>query len=292
MKKVAETLKSIQGSEIYARIMDPSDRLTDLIEEVKDWWKMDLFGRNPCPALVDEQGALLKPTDLDLSCFLAALVDRGAVINLPRYENRRPRNLRDNEWIVSAGNRHGKLLGLTPNKNVFSFSVRMLDANVVKTGGKDGDQVGAYRNFMVVDLDGHFYDGWRTIEFAPSYKENAFLSEKGLWTGNKIVFDRFVHPNRWVSFFGQPYVLTKLLLARIEAEARDLFQQVKSMGGTEGEDESDESGSVTIGPSVSEKVRAFEAAIDAPIPESFPPFEGTKPETTPGEARERLRRLR
>jgi len=132
MKKVAATLKEIQGSEIYARIMDPMDPLDDLIEKMKGWWKLDLFGRRPTAALVDERGELLKPTDLDLASFLAALASRNAVIKLPTYKIRRPRQLRDDEWVTSAENRHGKLCGLTSNKEVFSFSVLMIDANVVR----------------------------------------------------------------------------------------------------------------------------------------------------------------
>jgi hypothetical protein len=276
MKKVAATLKEIQGSEIYQRIMDPEDDLDDVIEEAKGWWRYDLLARNPSRAIMNEDGSLMKPTDLDLACFLAALAARGAVINLPVYTNRRPRQLRDDEWIVSKDNRHGKLVGLTSNKDVFSFSTLMIDANVVKTGnvgGKDGDQVGAFRNFMVVDLDGHFYDGWKTIEFVPSAKENDFAKEKGLWTGNKIFFDRFVHPNRWVSFYGQPYILTKLLIARLRAEARDLFQQVKAMKAElvvdEEDDGGDHGGGTSVGPSTTEKVKAFEAEVVAPIPETF-----------------------
>jgi len=287
MKKVASTLKQIHGSEIYQRILDPKDPLDDVIEEVMGWWKMDLYGRKPSPALVDENGELLKPTDLDMSCFLAALVDRGAVICLPKYTIRRPRQLREDEWIVSADNRHGKLHGLTANKSVFSFSVRMFDANVVKKSD-EGDSVGAFRNFMVVDLDGHFYDGWKVIEFAPSRKENSFLEEKGLWTENKVFFDRFVHPNRWVSFYGQPYILTKILTARLEAEAKDLYQQVKAQTqfAPVADEEERESPAIASGPATTEQVKAFEASVDAPIPTAgFAQLPADK-------ASERLKKLR
>lgn len=287
-KKVAATLKKIQDSEIYARITDPSDAIDDVIEEAKGWWKYDLLGRSPSRALVNPDGSLMKPTDLDLACFLAALAGRGAVINLPTYVSRRPRQLRDDEWVVSKGNRHGKLVGLTSNKDVFSFSVLMIDANVVKTSG-EGQQVGAFRNFMVVDLDGHFYDGWKVIEFVPSAKENDFAKEKGLWTGNKIYFDRFVHPNRWVSFFGTPYVLTKILIARLKAEAKDLFQQVKAAkaaGPASDERDDDEGGRTDVGPSTSEKVKAFEAEVVAPVPETYSRYSALD------EAEARLKKIR
>jgi len=278
MKKVAATLKEISGSEIYARIMDPKDELEDLIEEVKGWWKFDLFGRSPTRALVDEGGNLLKPTDLDLACFLAALASRNAVIKLPTYKVRRPRQLRDDEWVTSAENRHGKLVGLTSNKEAFSFSALMIDANVVRQVTDEKQEVGAFRNFMIVDLDGHFYDGWRVIEFVPSRKENDFLARRGLWTDDKIVFDRFVHPNRWVSFFGQPYVLTKILIARLEAEARDLYYQANTPLDlvSASEDEKDGEGArASTGSSKSEKVRSFAAEVDSPtpLPEGFPTYE-------------------
>jgi hypothetical protein len=287
-KKVAGTLEGIQASEIYNRILDPKDPIDDVVEDMKKRWAYDFYGRRPAPALL-EDGAL-KVTDLDMACLLSALADRGAVISIPFYKSRRPKTYRDDEWVVSAGDRHGKIMGLTSNKDVFSFSTLIVDANVVKRAPVGNDEVGAFRNFMVVDMDGHFYDGWREICFVPTRKENAFIIEKGLWTGNKIYFKNFVHPNRWVSFYGQPYVLTKILIARLKEEARDAGVQLKLLeSAVPAADESEESESerVASGPSASERVKAFEAAVDAPVPtEGFPSY------LNANAARTRLKKLR
>jgi len=90
---------------------------------------------------------------------------------------------------------------------------------------------------------------------------------------DKVVFDRFVHPNRWVSFFGTPYVLTKILITRLEAEARDLYHQAQGPAPEADADEEKREGpGVSIGPSRTEKVRSFTAEVDAPVPEEFPTY--------------------
>src|SRR5512137_736742 len=58
----------------------------------------------------------------DLAHFLQGLADRQAVIAFPRYERLRPANVREDEWVTSPANRHGKLVGLVSNESVFSFS--------------------------------------------------------------------------------------------------------------------------------------------------------------------------
>jgi hypothetical protein len=50
-----------------------------------------------------------------------------------------------------------------------------------------------------------------------------------LWTGNKIYFKNFIHPNRWTSVFGKQYVITKLLIERLEEESKHLYREVKRL---------------------------------------------------------------
>jgi hypothetical protein len=281
MKNVAKSIKNIPASGVYTRILDPNDKLDDVIEMMKAHWAYDLYTRKPGPALLDD--GVLKPTDLDLACFLSALVDRNAVINIPKYELRRAATLRQGEYVVSKDNRHGHVLGLVSNKDVFSFSVRMKDMNVITTDGEGNDGVGAFRTFMLVDLNGDWYDGWKSIQFMPSRKENDFLEDKQLWTGNTVFFENFVHPNRWVSFYGKWYILTKILVARLRAEASARRAEVASKlaGGlafpTSGDGALKEWGkSETVGESRSEIVNAFAAEVDAPVPEDYAPYENTQ----------------
>lgn len=281
MKNVADTIKSIPSSEVFARIMDPGDNLDDVVAMVKAHWSYNLYERRPGPALLEH--GVLSPTDLDLACFLSALVDRKAVINLPTYESRRPATRREGEYVVSKEGRHGHVLGLVSNKDVFSFSVRIRDMNVVTSDHDGNDGVGAFRNFMLVDLNGKWYDGWNKIEFMPSRKENEFLNDRRIWTGNTVYFQNFVHPNRWVSFYGQWYILTKILVARLRAEAsaRRVEVKMKTASGlafpSEGEGALVDWGEQeTVGPSKPEKVSAFEAEVDAEVPEAYDHYPNTQ----------------
>lgn len=177
---------------------------------------MSYEGRNPKPAL-DADGTF-RTTDLDLLSFLAPLADRGAVVEIPTYRNRRQVIRRSGERKIGS-NRFGRLVGLTSNKEAFSFSVKMLDQTVVSSTADGSEKIGAYRNFMVVDPSARLYDGWNKIVWNPTAEENSFLKENRLLTGNTVYFKYFVHPNRWQSVFGAPYLLKKMLIARIDDEA-------------------------------------------------------------------------
>jgi hypothetical protein len=311
-RKIASSLQDLDSSEPWRRILDPNDPCNDLAAELLLHWSFDLFARRPRRALLEDGG--LKPTDLDLACFLSALADRGAIIDLPTYENRRPSTRREGERVVSKDHRHGKVLGLTSNKEVFSFSVKISDLNVVsdaetcdvckgggwvidpknpspvagvpcpkckgekflRAAGGEREEAGAPRNFMLVDLHGQWHDGWKKIIFSPSRKENVFLVENDLWTGNTVYFENFVHPNRWVSFYGKWYLLTKLLVERYRAEAAFCGLEVKRIqaagikfpeSGLGAEREWGKS--EVVGPSATEQVPAFEAEIDADVPHVF-----------------------
>ena len=136
---------------------------------------------------------------------------------------------------------------------------------------------------MLVDLNGTWHDGWKKICFSPKRKENDFLESKGLWTGDTVYFENFVHPNRWVSFYGQWYLLTKLLVERYRAEAAFCGTEVKRIQAAglkfpeSGQGAQVEWGKTeVVGPSATEMVPAFEAEIDADIPRSFPAYPTTQ----------------
>lgn len=187
--------------------------------------------RHPAPAL--DQDGNFQGTDLDLLSFLTPIAARGAVIEIPRYRNRRRVEVRPNERKI-GNNRFGPLIGLRSNQEVFSFSVLIHDKTIIKTNPNSGkEEVGDFRDFMIVDCDGHWYDGWDKIVWDPSREENRFLTEKGLWTGNTVSFQHYVHPNRWQSIFGAHHLLKKMLIARIDDEAgfyRGVVKQLKDLG--------------------------------------------------------------
>ena len=220
-KHVAKTLRNILENPTMQFIMDRTLPLDDVIKVAQGYWTYDMYNRKPGPALVD---GVFEGTDLDLACFLTALAERGAVLNIPRYKSMRPKTIKEGERISSSSNRHGKILNLVANKDVFSFGLKMMDMNVMTT-----ESVGDFRTFSLTTPDGNWYDGWDSIGWDPSAKENQFLSENEMWTNNRVIFKHFVHPNRWISIYGQHYFITKALIDRLTEQAADNFKQMKRM---------------------------------------------------------------
>lgn len=262
-KRVAYTLKNILEHPLMSKILDKSKNINDVINEVWGWWTYDLFNRKPGPAY-DEDGIFIG-TDLDLACFLYELAGRRAVINLPEYKSIRPSSRKEGQMIVSKENRHGCLLGLNANKETFIFSVRIKDMNVMSS-----DSVGDYRNFSITDFSGNWYEGWKKIEFIPNVEENKFLSESRILENNHITFKNFSHPNRWTSFFGQYYFITKVLIDRLTEEASYFNSEIKKMLKEGIKFPENEKGiefewphkEVEEGKSI--KVKAFQVEIDVP----------------------------
>ncbi len=188
---------------------------------------MSYEGRNPIPAL-DENGNF-QCTDLDLLSFLVPIAARGAVIEIPKYINRRRKVVRKGERRIGSSH-FGPIIGLVSNKDVFSFCVKIHDKSIVTKNPQTGEEsVGGFRNYMLVDCDGYWYNGWDRIIWDPSAEENNFLKEKNLWTGNSVYFKHYVHPNRWQSVYGAPHILKKMLLERIDDEAGFYRREVERL---------------------------------------------------------------
>ena len=276
MKQVPNSIKDIVTSDAMLMALDHSQVADDLADMIVDEaWGYDLFSRKPGPAYYDEDGQL-NMTDLDLICFLAELTKRKAVVNLPEYKKRRAGSTNKNERVVSDKNRHGKILSVVANKEVFSFSLKVNDQNVIVKQANGEEIIGAPRNFMLVDVTGEWHSGWRTIEFSPTAKENEWLNDKRLWTGQSIFFKNFVHPNRWTAFYGAYYLLTKVLIQRLEDEQK--FYNAEEKVLIEAGAKFPPSDSMTLKPEYervepedqkSIKVDAFECQVDAPFLNEF-----------------------
>lgn len=220
-KQISDKYRSILENETMKIIMDRAEPIEPVIESVMASWNYDLFTRRPGPAYIDDE---FIGTDLDMATFLFALHDRHAVINITKYKSMRAGATRADEELTSKENRHGELVGLTSNKDTFVFSVKIKDLNV-----RGENTVGAFRNFALTQFDGTWYPGWDKIEFDPTRKENRFITENELWSGHTIYFKNFVHPNRWISVFGEPYFITKALIDRLRDESQVLYQTIKGM---------------------------------------------------------------
>ena len=269
-KKVAATLTSILENPIMASILDKSHDIDETINEVVSWWRYDMASRKPGIAYTSGGD---KTTDLDLSCFLFELAERNAVINIPIYKSIRAKSIKEGEFVLSSQNRHVNVLGLSSNKDVFSFSLRIKDMNAVST-----DNVGAFRNFSITDFDGDWYPGFGNLEFIPTAEENEFIFKNNLADDGKINFSYFVHPNRWQSFFGQYYFMTKVLIDRMKEEAQYYNSEIKTMLA-EGinypiKSETTDRPSTEKIPGKKIKVKSFEVEID--LPENDSQFEEYK----------------
>jgi hypothetical protein len=270
-KKIAMTLKEILENPLMQTIMDKGKFLGHVVEQVNSWWRYDIYSRSPGPAYLDEN---FIGTDLDLSCFLYELAMRNAVINIPTYKSIRPKSIKEGRTVISQENRHGQIVNLTANRDVFLFSLRIRDANVVSS-----DKVGFHKNFSITDLGGEWYNGWSNLEFIPNLDENKFLHEHEIITGNNIQFKNFVHPNRWSSLFGNHYFITKSLISRLKEESTYYNQEVKKMleegityppkdNPTDGWPETTQEDGKKI------KVKSFEVELDIPSNDSsFPSIE-------------------
>jgi hypothetical protein len=272
-KRVAATLTGILENPIMKVIKDRSEDIEKVTDLVKEWWRYDMTSRKPGPAYVDEN---FVGTDLDLACFLFELAERNAVINIPQYKSMRASKIKEGEAITSTDNRHGQVIGLTANKDVFSFSVKIKDMNVVTTDG-----VGGYRNFALTDLDGDWYEGFHSLGFLPTAKENKFLIENKVMINDKIDFTNFVHPNRWSSMFGQYYLITKELIKRLKEEASYYGKTIKEMldaGITyPAKDKPEEWPESEKIPGKKVKVRSFEVELEVPDNDSeYPTFKHTQ----------------
>jgi len=177
--------------------------------------------RNPRPAYQKtlENELVLKETDLDLFTYLNEISLRHAFVNIPEYKRISPKQLHNNQKVISEENRHGELVGVISNQKAHSFSARIIDYNVVETLPDGSENIGVPRNFAVVDYDGNMRNCWN-LQVKPNQKETDFVENKRLSAdGMHLDFHYFVHPNRAFSFYGSPYIATHILSSRIQEEA-------------------------------------------------------------------------
>jgi len=225
-RRVARSIKNaITGPEMD-RICDRSTAPALVLEDANNIsrrWQHNLFDRRPAPALM-EDGVLMQATDLDLSTFLAALAQRRAVIKIPTYRSRREAKAKPKEVVRLMAERYGQITGLVSNKQVFSFSVRLLDLSIIEDG-----KPGSFRAFMLQDVDGEWHEGFSRFAFAPNREENKFIEDFQLANHGEIVFTGFVHANRWQSFYSANYLLAKAMVHRLAELAKYYRAEAKAI---------------------------------------------------------------
>ena len=207
-KILPQSLLNLNSNLLMKNIMDRSKDLFITIEKVKKLWGFDMYTRTPSQTLDGK-------TNLDLACVFYSLAERSAAIIIPKYKSLRPKSVDDPD-VKEA--RTGKIISLSSNKDLFSFSIKIFD-----------EVVNEYRSFCITDPRGNFY--LKEFVWTPTVQEKEYLLENEVSSSlnNQISFKNFVHPNRWTSFYGQNYFITKALIQRIEDECKDIFSQIKAM---------------------------------------------------------------
>lgn len=219
-KAIAKTLTGILNNPLAKIIMN---RATPVDWEVLiALWQADLFNRKPAPAYSIDGKYM--GTDLDMHTFISALVQRGAMINIPTYQSMRESTVKEGQMIVSKDNRHGRCIGLSSNKDVFSFGVRIKDLNVMMS-----EDAGDFRVFNLLNILGEWHKGWQTIQFMPNQKENDFIEKWNLAGDDRITFEHFISKWRKYSIYSAAYFLTKMAIARLDDEAQYLAGMIKMM---------------------------------------------------------------
>jgi hypothetical protein len=201
------------------RLTDRSQDVRACCGRVADAWKYNIADRSFGPAYADPETGRFT-TELDLAVFLAALAERRAVITLSKYKTRRAATHTEGEVVVSKDNRHGRLMRLVSNKSTWGMSVTVFDANVITTG-----DVGKPRTFFIQDIDGTWYEEWKTIRFLADTDFEKKLFENT----HEVTFKYFVHPMRWPSVYGRPYALAKVAIDRLSDQDRFLKAEQKRL---------------------------------------------------------------
>ena len=215
-------LKDLNLQDITAVAMDRARDAASLAQDLADCWGYDLSKRSPGIAYTTASGEQV--TDLDMACLMSELVKWGSIINIPEYERSGPATKTAGQIVVSPENRHGKIVGVTSNEETFNFGVRVVDMNVM-----DAHNIGAYRTFLLV-RNGEWWKGLSTVQFQPTPQEQERLA--AIAKDNKITFDYFVHPLRWTSFYGAPYLGAKVVIGRLTDELKELRTQMGLLAAT------------------------------------------------------------
>jgi hypothetical protein len=256
---MSNVMKKIDFEDMVIKLADRTANIIGTLNLLLWAWGFDLESRHPGVAYVDEQG--IPVTDLDLACFLMALVERRAVISLPHYTARRAATVTEGERVTSKENRHGRIAGLTSNQEVFSFGILVDDANVAVQHEDGSEDVGAFRNFMIQDLDGTWHPGWDVIEIKPFGIDKAVFDI--LTNATKTLkFRHFISPLRWTSFYGRPHLLAILALMRLEDEQTYLRAEAKRIREILEIQPKVWPKSAKVGESVPQKFLAFEVELD------------------------------
>ena len=224
--EIAETLAELHKNPYVQILTDRTQPIDNILEDILSWRHNTFYDRHPSSAF--SSSGEFRGTDLDLFTFLAELDNRNAVINISDYEARRPVTYHLDEILESEENRHGQIISLNGNENVFSFSVKIFDQNVIN---KETGEPGGFRSFLITNLNGELYEGWSKWSADLVEKEDKFLRPRGTFSGedrNTLEFKYSVHPNAWQSPYGAPFSIRQIAIKRFIDEAK-FYRKIDSI---------------------------------------------------------------
>jgi len=252
-KKVAEELREILHNPIVEVVLDRSQPIKPAIEDTLKLWQADLAAGQVARAYTQglDGRPIYKGNEPDIFPVLMALAQRKSVINIPSYDEYTPVMLTLGQRIASKENRHGQITRVVSRENAHSFNARMFDYNVITTKPDGTEEVGAYRNFMVVNYFGTWHQGWSNLGVKLTEEEMKSFEEQNLTVGTGVIrqelvskgvirtyeekiasFRNFVHPEVAMLFYHPEYIKAKALVNRLRDEARfcrELEEKLRKM---------------------------------------------------------------
>jgi len=202
-----------------------------------------------------------KQNPKDMVTLLKLLKEKNAVIIIPEYKSLSGGQSKENEIIISNKNRHGKIIGLIANNSNFSFSIKIIDSNIINE-----NNVGAPRNFRVTNPEG--MKGMGKFQILSKFAEFE-----------KMEFRTFVSPDRWIEMFSENYFLSKLLIKRLTMEASyyyNVINDILAEGIKYPETKKVSDGEYYYAKGIKKKIRAFSVDVYVPGLEGesrFPEYE-------------------
>lgn len=190
-------------------ILDLSVDMENTIDLIMRKWEYDIISS-------DKLGY-----EFDMVAYLFSLLRRNAIIVLPKYKAVTSTNLNE-KMIIIPENRHGRLIGIQGNSKTFSFTIRIIDMNVI-----NGDKLGEVRCFRLTDPEGSWYSGLDKLQVVTADQDNK-LTENKMY-GDDIKFDFFIDPRRWIQLYSPEYFITKCLMNRLKLEASYYYDCIKLM---------------------------------------------------------------
>jgi hypothetical protein len=268
MADIAQSLRYLLSNDIVAPVLDRAEDIGPTMSLIRDAWSVDLLARKPSPAFreVNDEYIFVEPSNLGLQPWLATIAQRQGVVILPTYESMRPKSQRSDQTVISQKDRKGNLVSITSNDDSHAFSIRMRDTNVIQQKG-DKQEIGAWRNFAVVDDSGNLYSGWKTLEFLPTATEKNYIRDnKQADLSGRIPVQSWVHPNVAHALMGSRYLSTNIAEQRVTEQKkfyRAMAKDLRESGVSLPEDTS--SPIVTSASDYNTKrVSALEARVAAP----------------------------